>query len=73
MCKDKDIPIRIGINGGSLERDLQEKYGEPTDALVESAMRHVVLDPLNFDKFKVSVKASDVFLVKGLPQTHNTD
>ena len=66
-AKDKNIPIRIGVNGGSLERDLQEKYGEPTpEALVESAMRHVdILDKLNFDKFKVSVKASDVFLAVG--------
>ena len=40
-AKDKNIPIRIGVNGGSLEKDLQEKYGEPTpEALVESAMRH---------------------------------
>ncbi|MFB6434573.1 MAG: flavodoxin-dependent (E)-4-hydroxy-3-methylbut-2-enyl-diphosphate synthase [Candidatus Malihini olakiniferum] len=59
-----NIPIRIGVNGGSLERDLQKKYGEPTpEALLESAMRHVdILDRLNFDQFKVSVKASDVFL-----------
>jgi (E)-4-hydroxy-3-methylbut-2-enyl-diphosphate synthase len=66
-AKDKGIPIRIGVNGGSLERDLQEKYGEPTpQALVESAMRHVdILDRLNFDQFKVSVKASDVFLAVG--------
>ncbi|NIH16058.1 flavodoxin-dependent (E)-4-hydroxy-3-methylbut-2-enyl-diphosphate synthase [Serratia symbiotica] len=63
-ARDKNIPIRIGVNGGSLEKDLQEKYGEPTpEALLESAMRHVdILDRLNFDKFKVSVKASDVFL-----------
>jgi (E)-4-hydroxy-3-methylbut-2-enyl-diphosphate synthase len=62
-----NIPIRIGVNGGSLERDLQEKYGEPTaEALLESAMRHVdILDKLNFDQFKVSVKASDVFLAVG--------
>src|SRR5699024_8148895 len=55
---------RIGVNAGSLEKDLQEKYGEPTpQALLESAMRHVDhLDRLNFDQFKVSVKASDVFL-----------
>ncbi len=66
-AKDKNIPIRIGVNGGSLERDLQEKYGEPTpEALLESAMRHVdILDKLNFDQFKVSVKASDVFLAVG--------
>ena len=63
-ARDKNIPIRIGVNGGSLEKDLQEKYGEPTpEALLESAMRHVdILDRLNFDQFKVSVKASDVFL-----------
>ncbi|GAC15148.1 flavodoxin-dependent (E)-4-hydroxy-3-methylbut-2-enyl-diphosphate synthase [Aliiglaciecola lipolytica] len=66
-AKDKNIPIRIGVNGGSLEKELQEKYGEPTPAaLVESAMRHVdILDKLNFDQFKVSVKASDVFLAVG--------
>ncbi len=58
------IPIRIGVNAGSLERDLQEKYGEPNaQALVESALRHVaILERYQFDQFKVSVKASDVFL-----------
>lgn len=63
-ARDNNIPIRIGVNGGSLEKDIQQKYGEPTAAaLVESAMRHVdILDRLNFDQFKVSVKASDVFL-----------
>lgn len=63
-ARDKNISIRIGVNGGSLESDLLEKYGEPTpEALVESAMRHVdILEKLNFDQFKVSVKASDVFL-----------
>ncbi|MFM2486469.1 flavodoxin-dependent (E)-4-hydroxy-3-methylbut-2-enyl-diphosphate synthase [Celerinatantimonas yamalensis] len=66
-ARDHNIPIRIGVNGGSLERDLQEKYGEPTpQALVESALRHVdILDRLNFSEFKVSVKASDVFLAVG--------
>lgn len=66
-ARDKNIPIRIGVNGGSLEKDLQEKYGEPTpEALLESALRHVdILDRLNFDQFKVSVKASDVFLAVG--------
>lgn len=61
---DKGIPIRIGVNAGSLEKDLQKKYGEPTpDALVESALRHVeILDRYNFKDFKVSVKASDVFM-----------
>jgi len=63
-ARDYNIPIRIGVNGGSLEKDIQEKYGEPTaQALLESAMRHVdILDRLNFDQFKVSVKASDVHL-----------
>jgi len=63
-ARDKNIPIRIGVNAGSLEKDIQEKYGEPTpEALLESALRHVeILDRLNFDQFKVSVKASDVFL-----------
>ena len=58
------IPIRIGVNAGSLEKDLQKKYGEPTpDALVESAMRHIdILDRLNFPDFKLSLKASDVFM-----------
>lgn len=66
-ARDKGIPIRIGVNGGSLEKDLQEKYGEPTpEALLESAMRHVdILDRMNFHDFKVSVKASDVFLAVG--------
>ncbi|MEK6664520.1 MAG: flavodoxin-dependent (E)-4-hydroxy-3-methylbut-2-enyl-diphosphate synthase [Pseudomonadota bacterium] len=63
-AKDHGIPIRIGVNAGSLEKDLQKKYGEPTpEALVESALRHVeILDRLNFADFKVSVKASDVFM-----------
>jgi len=63
-ARDNNIPIRIGVNGGSLEKDIQEKYTEPTpEALLESAMRHVdILDRLNFNEFKVSVKASDVFL-----------
>ena len=66
-AKDKNIPIRIGVNAGSLEKDIQEKYGEPTpQALLESALRHVeILDRLNFDQFKVSVKASDVYLAVG--------
>ncbi|MDP1540669.1 MAG: flavodoxin-dependent (E)-4-hydroxy-3-methylbut-2-enyl-diphosphate synthase [Moraxellaceae bacterium] len=58
------ISMRIGVNAGSLEKDLQKKYGEPTgQALLESAMRHIdILDRLNFHEFKVSVKASNVFL-----------
>lgn len=63
-ARDRGIPIRIGVNAGSLEKDLQKKYGEPTpDALVESALRHIdILDRLDFHDFKVSVKASDVFM-----------
>jgi (E)-4-hydroxy-3-methylbut-2-enyl-diphosphate synthase len=63
-ARDKGIPIRIGVNAGSLEKDLQKKYGEPTPAaLVESAMRNIdFLDKLDFQNFKVSVKASDVFM-----------
>ncbi|PVZ72333.1 flavodoxin-dependent (E)-4-hydroxy-3-methylbut-2-enyl-diphosphate synthase [Pelagibaculum spongiae] len=58
------IPIRIGVNAGSLEKDLQMKYGEPTpDALVESAFRHIdILDRLDFQEYKISLKASDVFM-----------
>jgi (E)-4-hydroxy-3-methylbut-2-enyl-diphosphate synthase len=63
-ARDHNIPIRIGVNAGSLEKDLQKKYGEPCpEALVESAQRHIdLLDRLDFQDFKVSVKASDVFL-----------
>ncbi|WLQ17288.1 flavodoxin-dependent (E)-4-hydroxy-3-methylbut-2-enyl-diphosphate synthase [Hahella aquimaris] len=63
-AKDKGIPIRIGVNAGSLEKELQKKYGEPTpEALVESAMRHIdILDRHDFQNFKVSLKASDVFM-----------
>ncbi len=61
-ARDKNIPIRIGVNAGSLEKDLQRKYHEPcAEALVESAMRHIdILDRLNFPDFKVSLKASSV-------------
>ena len=63
-CRDKGIPIRIGVNAGSIGKNLQRKYGEPTaEALVESAMRNVdFLDRLDFPDFKVSVKASEVFM-----------
>lgn len=63
-ARDRNIPIRIGVNAGSLEKELQRKYGEPTaEALVESALRHVdILDRLNFHNFKLSLKASDVFM-----------
>ena len=63
-ARDKGIPIRIGVNAGSLGKDLQRKYGEPTaEALVESALRHVdILDKFDYPDFKVSVKASEVFM-----------
>ena len=64
-CKEKNIPIRIGVNGGSLERDLLEKYGgKPTaKAMVESARRHVkILEDLGFFNIVISLKASDLDL-----------
>jgi (E)-4-hydroxy-3-methylbut-2-enyl-diphosphate synthase len=63
-CRDKGIPIRIGVNAGSLGKDIQRKYGEPNaEALVESAMRHVdILDRLDYPEFKISVKASELFM-----------
>jgi len=61
-AKDKDIPIRIGVNAGSLEKELLRKYRHPTaEALVESARRHIkILEDLKFTSIKVSLKASDV-------------
>ena len=63
-AKDNNVPLRVGVNAGSLERKLQIKYGEPTpDALVESALSHInILNKLNFEDFKLSIKASDVFM-----------
>lgn len=63
-AKDHDCSIRIGVNAGSLEKHLLEKYGEPNpEALVESAMEHAkILEDNDFREFKISVKASDVFL-----------
>ena len=63
-CRDRGIPIRIGVNAGSLGKDLLRKYPEPTaEALVESALRNVdILDRHNYPDFKVSVKASEVFM-----------
>lgn len=62
MAKSRQIPIRIGVNGGSLEKNLLEKHGGVTaDALVESAMGHIaILDELNFNDIVVSIKISDV-------------
>ena len=60
-AKDKNIPIRIGINGGSLEKDLLAKYGYTAEALVESALREAaVFEKYGFDQVKISVKSSSV-------------
>lgn len=60
-CKKNKIPIRIGVNGGSLEKDLLKKYGQTPKAAVESAMRHVrILEKLNFRDMLISIKFSEV-------------
>ena len=63
-AKDHNCSMRIGVNAGSLERHLLERYGEPCpDAMVESALEHAkILEDNDFREFKISVKASDVFL-----------
>ena len=63
-AKDHGCSMRIGVNAGSLERDLLEKYGEPCpEAMVESALGHIrILEDNDFFEFKISCKASDVFL-----------
>lgn len=61
-AKERSIPIRIGVNAGSIEKDILRKYGHPTpEALVESAAKNIsILEDLQFDMIKVSLKASDV-------------
>ena len=63
-CKEKHIPIRIGVNGGSLEKEILEKYGEPTpEGMVESAMKHVkILEDLDFHDIVISLKYSNTML-----------
>lgn len=63
-CRKNEIPIRIGVNGGSLEKELLAKYGKPTpEALVESALNHVkLLNDCDFDDIVISIKSSDVRL-----------
>ena len=63
-ANDNDCSIRVGVNAGSLEKDILEKYKEPCpEALVESALRNVkILEAENFNNLKISVKSSDVFL-----------
>ena len=62
MARIKNIPIRIGVNSGSIPRDILEKYGSPTpEAMVESAMRHIdILHKFDFDDIVLSLKASSV-------------
>ena len=62
ICRQKKIPIRIGVNSGSLERDILAKYGAPTaEALVESALGHAaLLEQCDFDDIVISIKSSDV-------------
>ena len=63
-AKNNNCSIRIGVNAGSLEKDILEKYKEPCpEALVESAMRNIrIIEDMDFSNFKISVKSSDVFL-----------
>lgn len=64
LAKDKGIPIRIGVNGGSLDKEIYQRFGGLTpEALVASALRHVeILDELNFSDIVISLKASDIRL-----------
>lgn len=64
LCKAKNIPIRIGINSGSLEKDIHEKYGKPTaEGMIESAKRHIqILEDMEFYDICLSFKSSDVQL-----------
>lgn len=64
VCKEHQIPIRIGINSGSLEKDIHEKYGRPTaEGMIESAKRHVaILEALEFHDIALSFKSSDPLL-----------
>lgn len=61
-CRERNLKIRIGVNGGSLEKELLEKYGNTPQAIVESALNHVkILEDLNFENTVISLKSSDVF------------
>ena len=63
-CKQKHIPIRIGVNGGSLEKDILEKYGKPTaQGMIESAQKHIeILESLDFHDYAISLKSSNTLL-----------
>ena len=74
-CKEKNIPIRIGVNAGSLEKDLLEKYGKPTSkAMVESAKRHIdILEEFDFKDYAISLKASNLDLcIESYEEAANT-
>ena len=61
VCRERNVPIRIGVNGGSLEKHLLEKYGVTPEAMVMSALSHVeILNRFDFDDIAISIKASDV-------------
>lgn len=64
LAKEREIPIRVGVNAGSLDQEMLEKYGAVTpEAMVESAMSHVrLLEDMNFDQMVISLKSSDVLL-----------
>jgi (E)-4-hydroxy-3-methylbut-2-enyl-diphosphate synthase len=70
-ARDNGCSIRIGVNAGSLEKHLLDKYGEPCpDAMVESGLEHIkILQDNDFHEFKISVKASDVFMAAAAYQT----
>ena len=60
-CKERNIPIRIGVNAGSLEKEIEAKYGATSEAMIQSALYHIkLLEDLDFRDIKVSMKASDV-------------
>jgi (E)-4-hydroxy-3-methylbut-2-enyl-diphosphate synthase len=62
VCKERNIPIRIGVNSGSLEEHLENKYGQTPKAMVESALFHIkFLEDLDFTDIKVSLKARRKF------------
>src|SRR5207244_11471976 len=65
VASERKIPIRIGVNAGSLEKDLLKKYNGPTAAgMVESALRHIrILEDLGYEEIKVSLKASDPLMM----------
>lgn len=73
-CRQHNVPIRIGVNSGSVEKDILKKYGSPcSDALVESSLRHVqILEELDFNDIVISIKASSVpVMIESYRKIHN--